>query len=328
MANQPLKWGLLSTANINRALIPPLRVSERNRVAAVGSRTQAAADAYAAQWNIPKAYGTYDALLADPEIDVIYNPLPNHMHAEWTIKALEAGKHVLCEKPFAMTLAEVDAMVAAQAKSGKVLAEAFMYRHHPQTLKVKALVEGGAIGKLQLIRGVFTFNIDHEVDIRLDPTKGGGAIWDVGCYPISYARLIAGVEPVTVYGRQAIGAKSGVDESFYGLLTFPGDIYAEFDCGFRSPLRQHMEVVGTDGTITVPMCYQPSEDETITVRSGKKTEAIKIEPRELYIGELEDMADCILSGKSQRMSLADSKGNIATILALIESAKSGRPVAL
>ena len=328
MTTKVLSWGLLSTANINEALIKPLRASKRNRLTAVASRSQDKADAYAKKWRIEKAYGSYEALLADPAVDVIYNPLPNHLHAEWTIKALQAGKHVLCEKPFAMTLAEVDAMLAAQENSERVLAEAFMYRHHPQTLKVKELVEGGAIGRLQLIRGSFTFNIDHEVDIRLDPTKGGGAIWDVGCYPISYARLIAGKDPVSVYGRQVIGTKSGVDESFYGLLNFPNNVYAEFDCGFRSPHRQHMEIVGTAATITVPVPFKPGEDETISLYTEKKTEAVKIKPQELYIGEVEDMADCILSGKAQRMSLADSKGNIATILALIESAKSGRPVAL
>jgi len=213
MTDKPLQWGFLSTANINEALIAPLRVSERNRLAAVASRSQDRADGYAKKWNIPKTYGTYESLLADPEVDVIYNPLPNHMHAEWTIKALEAGKHVLCEKPFALTVADVDSMIAAANRTGKVLAEAFMYRHHPQTLKVKELVDGGAIGRLQLIRGSFTFNIDHEVDIRLDPATGGGAIWDVGCYPISYSRLIAGTEPVEVYGRQVIGKSGSTNHS-------------------------------------------------------------------------------------------------------------------
>src|SRR5688572_28206462 len=141
MANKVLNWGLLSTARINRALIPPLRASNRNRLLAVASRTQESADRYAQEWKIPRAHGSYEALLADPEIDVIYNPLPNHLHAEWTIKALQAGKHVLCEKPFALTLKEVDTMIAASKKTGKVLAEAFMYRHHPQTLKVKEIVD-------------------------------------------------------------------------------------------------------------------------------------------------------------------------------------------
>ncbi len=153
MTKTKLKWGLLSTAHINRALIPVLQASKRNELAAVASRSQSTADAYAGEWRIPRAHGSYEALLADPEIDVIYNSLPNHLHAEWTIKALQAGKHVLCEKPMALTVDELNRMEAASKHSGKVLAEAFMYRHHPQTLKVKELVDSGALGDLQLIKG-------------------------------------------------------------------------------------------------------------------------------------------------------------------------------
>jgi D-xylose 1-dehydrogenase (NADP+, D-xylono-1,5-lactone-forming) len=327
MTQKPLNWGLLSTANINSALIKPLRASPRNRLAAVASRSQASAEAYAKEWRIPKAHGSYQALLDDPKIDVIYNPLPNHLHAEWSINALEAGKHVLCEKPFALTLAEVDAMIAAAQKTGKVLAEAFMYRHHPQTLKVKELVESGAIGKLQLIRGSFTFSMKRDVDIRLDPAIGGGSIWDVGCYPISYARLIAGVEPVEIYGQQVTGS-TGIDDSFFGQMKFSNGVYAQFDCGFRTPYRTHLEVVGSEGTITVPSPFKPGLNEKITLYREDKTETIKIPKQELYIGEVEDMADCILTGKAQRMTLADSRGNIATILALLESAQTGRPVHL
>jgi predicted dehydrogenase len=327
MADKVLNWGFLSTANINEALVTPLRASSRNQLAAVGSRSQEKADAYAKQWGIPKAHGSYEALLADPEIDVIYNPLPNHMHAEWTIKAIEAGKHVLCEKPFALTLAEVDSMVAASQEHKRVLAEAFMYRHHPQTLKVKDLVDGGAIGKLELIRGAFTFNITKEVDIRLDPATGGGSIWDVGCYPISYSRLIAGGDPVEVFGQQVTG-KTGTDDRFYGQMKFAGDVYAQFDSGFRAPYRTLLEVVGSQGTLTLTSAFKPYTNETITLYREDKTEAITVPGEELYLGEVEDMADCILNGKTQRMSLADSRGNIATILALLESARVSKVVSL
>jgi predicted dehydrogenase len=199
-----------------------------------------------------------------------------------------------------------------------------MYRHHPQTIRVKELVEGGAIGKLQLMRGSFTFNIASEADIRLNPKTGGGAIWDLGCYPISYARLIVGAEPVEVFGQQVTG-KSGVDDFFFGQMKFPGDVYAQFDCGFRSPDRQHLEVVGSAGAIRVPVPFKPRLDETITLYKDDKTEAIQIAQQELYIGEVEDMADCILNGKSPRMSLADSRANVAAMVALLESAKTGRP---
>jgi D-xylose 1-dehydrogenase (NADP+, D-xylono-1,5-lactone-forming) len=325
MTDKTLNWGLLSTAAINRALIPPLRASSRNRLIAVGSRNQASADTYAKQRDIPKAYGSYEALLADPDIDVIYNPLPNHLHAQWSIKAMQAGKHVLCEKPLALTLAEIDAMAAAAHEHGRVLAEAFMYRHHPQTLKVKQLVDGGAIGRLQLIRGAFTFNIAQEDDIRLKPEMGGGAIWDVGCYPISYARLLAGSEPVEVFG-QAVMGQSGVDESFFAQMRFPGDVYAQFDCGFRSPDRQRLEVIGTAGVLSMPVPFKPQLNETITLLRDDTTEVMPVEEQELYMGEVEDMTDCILSGKSPHMSLADSRANVAAILALLESAAANRPM--
>src|SRR5512133_1486937 len=168
MANKVLNWGLLSTARINRALIPPLQVSKRNQLFAVASRTQEAADKYAREQKIPRAYGSYEALLADPEIDVIYNPLPNHLHAQWTIKAVEAGKHVLCEKPLALSVQEVDAIMAAAQKHGRVVAEAFMYRHHPQTLKVQEIIKSGSLGTLKLIHGSFSFLLTREGDVRLN----------------------------------------------------------------------------------------------------------------------------------------------------------------
>src|SRR5512138_1361414 len=200
MANKILNWGLLSTARINRALITPLRASKRNRLLAVASRTQESADRYARAKRIRRAYGSYEALLADPEIDVIYNPLPNHLHAEWTIKAVEAGKHVLCEKPLALSVQEVDTMKSAARRHDRVVAEAFMYRHHPQTLKVQEIVKSGSLGALKMVRGSFSFVLSREGDVRLDPAMGGGSIWDIGCYPISYARTVIGANPLEVFG--------------------------------------------------------------------------------------------------------------------------------
>ena len=320
-----LRWGLLSTARINRALIPPLRASPRNRVTTVASRDPAKAEAYAREWSLPRALSSYEALVADPEIDVIYNPLPNHLHAEWTIKAAQAGKHVLCEKPLAITLAEVDAMEAAAKANRVVVMEAFMYRHHPQTLKVKELVASGAIGQVQLIRGSFSFMLTRDDDVRLVKEWGGGSIWDVGCYPISYARLIAGAEPVDVFGQQVAG-RGGVDETFVGQLRFPGDVYAQFDCAFRSPLRSHIELVGSEGMISVPTPFKPGLNEQIVLTRGEEVEAITIPREELYLGEVENMADAILNGQPTRMSLADSRGNLRTILALLQSAREAKPV--
>jgi xylose dehydrogenase (NAD/NADP) len=320
-----LNWGLLSTARINRALIKPLTASGRNRLLAVASRSQDSADAYAREWNIPRAYGSYEALLNDPEIDVIYNPLPNHLHKEWTIKALEAGKHVLCEKPFALTLKEVDAMIAASKKTGKVLAEAFMYRHHPQTLKVKEIVDSGVLGKIEVIKGEFSFMLENLDDIRNVKEMGGGSIWDIGCYPISYTRLLVGQEPAEVFGWQAL-AESGCDQTFIGQMKFANGILAQFDSSFVTPFRTSMEIVGSMATLIIPEPFKPGGKSEIYIRREDGQETLEIEGGELYIGEVEDMYDAIVENKPSRMSLEDSRANIAVILGFLKSAETGKIV--
>ena len=322
-----LNWGLLSTAKINRALIKPLNASKRTRLLAVASRSISSAEAYAREWNIPRAHGSYEALLADPEIDVIYNSLPNHLHAEWTIKALRAGKHVLCEKPFALTLAEVDAMSQAAHETGKVLAEAFMYLHHAQTLKIKEIVESGVLGKLQLIKGAFTFTLTREGNYRWMEEMGGGSIWDVGCYPISFARMIVGAEPVEVFGWQLTGP-GGSDESFFGQMRFKDEVHTQFDCGFKSPSRAFIEIIGTDATLNIPDPFKPGRKNEIYLNHNNEMQTIKIKGDELYSGEVEDICDAILKNQPSLISLADSRGNIAVMLALLKSAKSGKPVSL
>ena len=344
MTGRRLNWGLLSTARINRALIPPLRASARTRLLAVASRSRSNADEYARQWKIPRAYGSYEELLSDPDIDVVYNSLPNHLHAEWTIRALQAGKHVLCEKPIALTLAEMDALITASRETGKVLAEAFMYRHHPQTLKVKALVDDGSLGKLQLIKGVFTYTLSRQGNFRSLKQMGGGSIWDVGCYPISYARLLVGAEPIEVFGWQiedsALGGGSagevdrdpqsqgGTEVSFFGQMKFADGVHAQFDSGFRSPFRTFIEVVGSEATLSVPVPYKPGLKNDIYLQRADQTRTIRIKGQELYMGEVDDMCDSILLGKPSRITLEDSRGNLATILALIKSAETGKPVKL
>jgi xylose dehydrogenase (NAD/NADP) len=327
MANKVLNWGLLSTARINNALIPPLRASKRNRLLAVASRTQESADRYAREKKIPRAHGSYESLLADPEIDVIYNPLPNHLHAEWTIKAVAAGKHVLCEKPLALNMEEVDAIQAAAHRHGRIVMEAFMYRHHPQTLKVQEIVKSGSLGNLKLVRGSFSFLLSREGDVRLDPAMGGGSIWDIGCYPISYARSVLGENPLEVFGWQVMGP-TGIDETFVGQMRFARDILMQFDSSFAIPFHAFMEIIGSEGTLNVPKPFQPSENEKIYLTSGDKTETIKVKGQELYIGEVENMADAILLGNEPRISLEDSRANVGVIFALLESARVGQPVKL
>lgn len=322
-----LNWGLLSTAKINQALIKPLRASKRTRLLGAASRSQATADAYAREWKIPRAYGSYEAMLADPEIDVVYNSLPNHLHAEWSIKAMRAGKHVLCEKPIALSLTEMDEMIAVSHETGRVLAEAFMYRHHPQTLRVKEVVESGLLGKVQLVKGSFTFTLTREGNYRSNTEMGGGSLWDVGCYPVSFARMIIGEEPLEVFGWQVTGP-TGIDDSFFGDLRFRDGVHVQFDCGFRSPTRTMIEIVGSEGTIQIPSPFKPGlNTEMYITRAGKK-ETRKDKGQELYLGEVEDMCAAILDGKSPRISLSDSRGNIATILGLLESAQKGGKVVI
>ncbi len=327
MTDKVLNWGLLSTARINRALITPLRASRRNRLAAVASRTQEAADRYAREWKIGRAHGSYEALLADPEIDVIYNPLPNHLHAEWTIKAVETGKHVLCEKPLALSVEEVDAMQAAARRHGRIVAEAFMYRHHPQTLRVQQLVKNGSLGTLKLIRGSFSFVLTRQGDVRMDPAMGGGSIWDVGCYPISYARSVVGGEPAEVFGRQVTGP-TGIDETFVGQMRFDHDTLAHFDCSFVVPFHAFIEIVGSEGRLSIPQPFKPGMGAELYLTRGDNTETIKIKGQELYIGEVEDMADAILLGREPLISLDDSRANVAVISALLESARTGKSVGI
>jgi predicted dehydrogenase len=322
-----LRWGLLSTARINRAVIPPIRSSKRSELVAVASRDQAKADAYAKEWQIPRAYGSYEALLADKDIDAIYNPLPNDMHAEWSIKCAEAGKHVLVEKPIALTTREVDRMIAAAKKNNVVIAEAFMYKHHPQTLQVLDLVKQGAIGELKLIRGSFTFNLTRTVDVRLIPEMGGGSIWDVGCYPISYARLIAQAEPIEVFGWQVTGA-TGVDETFSGQMRFANGLLAQFDSGFRSPFRTSIEIAGASGTIEIKFPFKPDGIEKFVITHGDKVEQFESADKPLYTGEIEDMESAAIDHQPQRVSLEDSRANVAVIVALLESARTGQVVRL
>jgi predicted dehydrogenase len=322
-----LNWGLLGTARINRAVIPSLQASKRNHLAGVASRDAVKASEYAAEWKIPWAYGSYAAMLADPEIDVVYISLPNSLHAEWTVKALREGKHVLCEKPIATSLEQMDAIIQAATETGKQVAEGFMYRHHPQTLKAAELVQEGAIGKLRLMRGVFSFNLANPEDIRNNASLDGGCLWDVGCYPISYARMMAGAEPVEVFGWQVTG-ESGVDRTFSGVLRLPGEVLAQVQASFDTPDFACIEIFGEGGNLIIPSPYKPSRKENIFLVHDGRKQSIAVKSRELYSYEVEDMADAILDGKPPRVSLADSRGNVAAILALLESAKSGRPVKL
>ena len=323
----PLRWGLVGTARINRAVIPALKASARNRLVAVASRTQAGAEAYAKEWGIERAHGSYEGLLADPEVDVVYVSLPNALHAEWATRAVQAGKHVLCEKPLCLRAGDVDALAAAARTAGVVVAEAFMYRHHPQTARVVELVRSGALGRLRLLRGSFSFTLTRPHDVRLDPALGGGALWDVGCYPLSHARTVLGCEPRSLYGAAHIGP-TGVDMSFAAQLLFPGDVLVQFDCSFEAPHRAVMEIVGEEAALTVLQPFKPGDGAVLLLQRGDVAETEPVPRAGLYEGEVEDLADAVLEGRPSRVSLADSRANVAAIEALLASARENRPVTL
>jgi xylose dehydrogenase (NAD/NADP) len=324
---QILQWGLLSTARINDALIPPLRSSKRNKLLAVASRSQDKAETYANRKTIKRAYGSYEALLADPDIDVIYNPLPNHLHAEWTIKALEAGKHVLCEKPMVLSLDEVDAIAAAAGKHGRIVVEAYAYRSHPQTRKVREIIENGKLGRIKMVHGSFSFVLNSPEDIRWDPQMGGGALWDIGCYPMSFTRFALAAEPVEVFGWQ-VTSPSGVDETFAAQLCFPGDVYFQLDCSFKIPSHESVEIVGDEGTLSIPQPFNRGTKRVLYLTRAGKTSTVRVKGPDPYIAEVEDLADAILLGKPPAVSMADSRHNTSALLALLESAKTGKPVIL
>src|SRR5436190_6215573 len=268
-----LRWGLLSTARINARLIPAIRAGARSELTAVASRTLDRAQAYAAEWKIPRPLGSYEALLSDPDIDVVYISLPNSLHVEWTVRALEAGKHVLCEKPLALTVEDVDRIQAATTRASRVAAEAFMYRHHPLTHAVEAIVRSGRLGVIRGFRGAFTFPLTREGDVRLDPTLGGGSLWDVGCYPVSYSCLLAGAAPSEVFGWQrTTGAR--IDLEFAGMMRFVDGSVAQFDSGFAGPLRAEMEVIGADATLRIHRPFRTDELSRLLLTTGDETEAL------------------------------------------------------
>lgn len=325
-----VRWGLLSTANINKRLIPSIRASARGELVAVASRNQKAADSYAAEWEIPQAFGSYEAMLASGEVDAVYIGLPNHLHAKWTINALEHGIHVLCEKPFAISMHEVDQMIEAARDNGRVLAEAFMYRHHPQTKTAGEWVTSGRLGEISVIRGVFNFNMGTRNNIRLVPEWGGGSLWDVGVYPLSYAQFLMGEPPVWVFGDQCIGL-SGVDESFVGSLHFANGTMAQISSAFCTPWYTHVDILGTKGRLVMNRPFTglvEGERKLTFVDDNDEFHDVPVTEQELYLGEVEDMHAAILDGKPTYIGLDETRNHVRTVLALYESARRGERVYL
>jgi D-xylose 1-dehydrogenase (NADP+, D-xylono-1,5-lactone-forming) len=318
------QWGILSTAHINDMFIEGVAQSRRSAVLAVASRDRARAERYASERGIERAYDSYEALLADPDIDAVYISLPNSLHLEWTSRALEAGKHVLCEKPLSRREADVRAAFDLAERHHRLLMEAFMWRHHPQTARMVDLVQAGAIGRLRLIRAAFSFHFEDPADVRLSADLDGGALMDVGCYCVSAARLLAG-EPELVCGTQVIGA-DGVDVIFSGWMRFAGDVMAHFDSGLILDDRFDLEVVGEQASLFLGNpwhCRTPR----IELRRAHASEVIEVPSGNPYGLEADNLAAAIAGEVTPLLGRADAEGQARAIEALYASADSGAPVA-
>jgi D-xylose 1-dehydrogenase (NADP+, D-xylono-1,5-lactone-forming) len=315
-----MKLGLLSTADINTMLIggAPTAVD----IAAVASRDGARADAYAREHGIARAHGSYEALLADEEIDAVYISLPNRLHHEWTLKALAAGKHVLVEKPYSRRAGEVEEAWDAAAAAGLVVMEAFMYRHHPQAAKARSLVEEGAIGRLRAIRATFSFQLLDLANIRMLPDLDGGALMDVGCYCVSGSRLLGG-EPERVFGEQALGP-TGVDVDFFGTLRFPNDVTAQFDASFSLPKRQRLEAVGEEGTLVVEAPWRADWGGRLLLND----EIVPVDAVDPYGRELANFAAAVAGEEQPLLGRDDALAQARVIEALYRSAEGGEVVTL
>jgi D-xylose 1-dehydrogenase (NADP+, D-xylono-1,5-lactone-forming) len=319
-------WGILSTARINRHILAGAAETDRAEVVAVASRDAGRAGSYARERGIERAYGSYAALLEDPDVEAVYVPLPNSMHVEWTLRALDAGKHVLCEKPFSRRPDEVELAFDRAESSGLVLSEGFMWRHHPQTAKLVQLVAEGAIGRLRLVRAAFSFQLAAEHgadDARFSPDLDGGSLMDVGSYCVNAIRLLSG-EPERVQGEQVVGP-SGVDICFTATLRASDDVLGHFDCGFVLPIRDQLEVVGEEGSVYVEDPWH-IRSPGIALRREKEVEHIPVEPANSYRLELENVCDGIRGTAPLLLGREDAVGQARTLDALYRSAETAAPV--
>jgi xylose dehydrogenase (NAD/NADP) len=321
-----MRWGLLSTADISRAIVHGAWGTDEATVVAVASRSGSRAERYAREHGIERAHGSYEALLEDPDVEAIYNPLPNSMHVPWSVRALEAGKHVLCEKPMTRRAAEAEEAFAAAERAGRLLEEAFMWRHHPQTRRLRELLDEGAIGRLRHVRASFAFPLHDHGDIRMQAALDGGSLMDVGCYCLSGLRLIAGAEPERVAAEQVLGG-GGVDIAFCATLRFPDDVIGQFDCGFAGPKRHDLEAIGEEGRLQLAdpwHCRAPG----IELERDGEVERIEIERDDPYTHELEDFARAARGEAPPLLGAADALAQARAIEALYAAAESRAPTAL
>lgn len=321
-------WGILGTGMIAKVLARAIAECPTATLVAVGSREQAKAEAFAAEFGAAKAYGSYEALLADPEVRFVYISLPNSLHHEWTLKAAQAGKHILCEKPLSVTVSEAEAMFAAAREAGVVLMEAFMYRCHPQVARIQQIVASGEIGELRVIRSRFSYGMNDLTNVRFSKPLHGGALMDVGCYCTSFSRLVAGGEPVRVSGEARWGAVSEVDEVFVGTLRFADGTLAQFDAGMICAGATNADIMGSKGHLEVPQPWKPGAESNLIVRVGRQTREERIAGANPYVLEVENIQAVVNEGAAPIISEAETVGNMRTICALLQSAHHSTVVQL
>lgn len=329
MCQDRIRWGIIGTGMIARVLARAMEGSTKVVRCAIASRSMRKAEQFAREYGFEKAYGSYEDLLVDPHVQVIYNSLPNSLHCEWTIRAAEAGKHILCEKPLACTTEECQRMIDAAKVNNVWLMEAFMYRFHPLMLKVKEMIDGREIGTVRLIRSAFSFSLSDLNNIRLKSELCGGSLMDIGGYCVNFSRYIAGREPVEVFAVAHFGQKSGVDETLAGTLIFPDGQIAQFDCSFQTVPRSFCEVVGSDGKIDIPVPWLPgSGDVSIAITKGGHSSTLKVKGADSYLLEVDHFCDCINQNRPPMLSPEDSLRNVRVLQALLRSAREARPVRL
>jgi xylose dehydrogenase (NAD/NADP) len=320
-----VQWGIMSTARINEKFMAGARQGDALAILAVASRDAASAARYAEAHGIERAYGGYDELLADPDVEAIYISLPNSLHLEWSVRALRAGKHVLCEKPLARRAAEVEAAFDVAQREGRLLMEGFMYRHNPQTRRLVELIGNGAIGRLRLVRGAFSFAAGDAANIRLRSVLQGGALMDVGCYCVSGARLIAG-EPERVGAEQVLGG-DGVDIAFAATMRFADGVIGQFDAGLALDTRDELEVVGEEGALFLDDPWH-CRDPVIELRRDGNVERIELERVDSYRLEAENLCAAISGTASPLLGREDAVSQAKAIEALYRAAELGQTVTL
>ncbi len=323
---RPVTWGVLGVSgHFIKCVVLPARSSPQLQVRAIASRSADRAQQAAEAYHIARAYGSYEELLADDEIEAVYNPLPNHMHLEWSKKAADAGKHVLCEKPLCLSAAEVEEAIAYTQAKGVLLMEAFMYRFHPQWVRTRELVYTGAIGRPVAVQASFSYNNPDPANIRNIREAGGGGLYDIGCYAVSSARFLLGAEPQRAVALVQRDPASGTDRLSSGLLDF-GGAQAEFTVGTQHAAHQHVTVFGTSGYITLPCPFTPPPDvpATIVVVTTIGRREVRFDPVDQYRLQFEAFSHAVRAGGAAPIAPADALANQRVLDALFASEHSGR----